>query len=84
VRSPSLDRDLDPQVALMREADVERRGLGDNRAVCPDPAEEVGGAKAAVLLVGDGGNSRSPSRRVPDSTSALAAASDAAMLPFIS
>ena len=48
------DFHLDPQVALVREADFERGGFGDDGGIGFDAREHVAGAEAAILLVGHG------------------------------
>ena len=64
VRGAARDGHFDPQISLVREADLERGRLGDDRAI-----RRGGGqirsrrAQASVLLIGNGGDEQIPGKR---------------------
>ena len=53
---PADRLDLDPEIAPVRQADVEPGRFGDDRAIHLDPADEVCRPDAAILLVRHGGH----------------------------
>ena len=75
---------FDPQVALVRQADFERRGLGHDRAIHFDAREHVAGAEAPVLLIRHRRHQDVAAQPRAAILSALAAAMHAASEPFIS
>ena len=52
---PALRLDLDPQVPLVRQADVQRRRFGHNRAIRLAFRDHRGRADASIFFVGNRG-----------------------------